>query len=132
MDTNYPQSNNMEVLLDVNVSDAVFAVPQSLLGYEAREDSAQSGVYGIGACALAVVPEIQLAFRLCGDFMGESLESLYRRSVQRSRLNASEVNVNIYSVRLQILPKCPDYELWERGKGRRRRRNKDAITVQGN
>ena len=63
----------MEVLLDINISDGVIAVPQSLLGYEAREDSAQSGVYGIGACALATVPEIQLAFRLSDDFMGESL-----------------------------------------------------------
>lgn len=42
------------------------------------------------------------------------------------------MNVNVYSVGLQILPKCPDDELWERGKGLRRRRKKDAITVQGN
>lgn len=66
----------MEVLLDINVSDCVVAVPQSLLGYEAREDSTQSGVYGIGACALATIPEIQLAFRLSDDFMGEPLASL--------------------------------------------------------
>lgn len=66
----------MEVLLDVNVSDWVVAVPQSLLGYEAREDSTQSGVYGIGACVLATIPEIQLAFRLSDDFMGEPLDSL--------------------------------------------------------
>ena len=73
--TNYPQSNNMEVLLDINLSDGVVAVPQSLLGYETREDSAQAGVYGIGTCTLATIPEIQLGFRLCDDFMGESLES---------------------------------------------------------
>jgi hypothetical protein len=79
LDTNYRQSNNMEVLLDINVLDGVVAVPQSLLGYEAREDSAQSGVYGIGACALATVPEIQLAFRLCGDFLGESSVSLWTK-----------------------------------------------------
>lgn len=41
------------------------------------------------------------------------------------------MNLNIYSVGLQILPKCADHELWERGMGRRRRRDKDAITVQG-
>lgn len=75
LDTNYPQSNNMEVLLDINLSDGVVAVPQSLLGYEAREDPAQPGDYGIGACALATIPEIQLGFRLCDDFMGESFES---------------------------------------------------------
>lgn len=79
LDANHAQSNNMEVLLDINVSDGIVAVPQSLLGYEAREDSTQSGVYGIGACALATVPEIQLAFRLSDDFMGKPLESLYGR-----------------------------------------------------
>jgi len=61
-----------------------------------------------------------------------SLESLYRGSAKLSHLISSEMNLNIYSVGFQILPSCPDYELWERGKGRRRRRNKDAITVQGN
>jgi hypothetical protein len=64
----------MEILLDINISDGTIALPQSLLGYEAREDSTQPGVYGIGACALATVPEIQLAFRLSDDFMGEFLE----------------------------------------------------------
>lgn len=131
LETNYPQSNNIEVLLDINVSDVVVTVPQSLLGFEAREDSAQPGVYGVGACVLATIPEIQLAFRLSDDFMGESLESLYGRGVKRSHPTSSEMNLNIYSVGLQILPKCPNHELWERGKGRRRRRNKDAITVQG-
>ncbi len=44
----------------------------------------------------------------------------------------SEMNINIYSIGLQILHKCPDNELWERGKGLRKRHKKDAITVQGN
>jgi hypothetical protein len=74
----------MEVLLDINVSDGVVAVPQSLLGYETREDSA---LYGIGACALATVPEIQLALRSSDDFMGESLEShLYMEEVSSAHI----------------------------------------------
>ena len=72
----------MEVLLDINVSDEVFVVPQSLLGYEAREGSAQSGVYGIGACALATIPETQMSLRSSDDFMGEPLESLLRAECQ--------------------------------------------------
>lgn len=132
LDTNHPQSNNLEVLLDISLSDGVVAVPQSLLGYETREDSSQAGVYGIGTCALATIPEIQLGFRLCDDFMGESLESFYGQSVWCSCLTSSEMNLNIYSVGLQILPNCPDNELWERGTGLRRSRKKDAITVQGN
>jgi hypothetical protein len=131
LDTNYPQSNNMEILLDINISEWVVAVPQSLLGYEVREGSAQSGVYGIGACVVASIPEIQMAFRLCDDFMGESLESLMGDG-QVLTSDLPEMNVNFYSVGLQILPKCPDYELWERGRGRRRNRHRDTITVQGN
>ena len=62
------KTNAFEVSVEMQVSDVTIALPEALLGYEARDET---GAAGLGSCALLAVPDISMSFRLHDYGMGE-------------------------------------------------------------
>ncbi|KAG8827640.1 hypothetical protein FRC19_001885 [Serendipita sp. 401] len=96
------QTNLLEVLLEIQVSDATVALPEALLGYEQPDVGTSIPSSGIGSCALLAVSDVLLSLRLHDYSM--------------------EMITNFQTVSVAFMDQCPDELLWNAARSRRERR----------
>ncbi|KAG8835671.1 hypothetical protein FRC17_001860 [Serendipita sp. 399] len=96
------QANILEVLLEVQVSDATVALPEALLGYEQPDVGNSVKSTGIGPCAIIAISDVSLSLRLHDYSM--------------------EMTTNFHTITAAFLDKCSDEFLWSAARNRRERK----------
>lgn len=93
------QANAFEVSLETRVSDVTIALPEALLGYEARDETDSAG---LGSCALLAIPDISLSFRLHDYGM--------------------EMTLNVHPISVSFADHYSDKQFWKGAEDRRSRK----------